>query len=89
VIQILAVAIGAPLALLFAIWSGSRMLKNPGPSSGSNAFGGFDVFQPAREQASEDLESHRQQVSITPKAEDDDKPVRVDLDKNIVRIKRP
>lgn len=86
--QLIALIVLVPLALLLAIWWGNRMLSHGGPTSSANALGGFNVFQPTREDAELELESKRHQAVATP-APDGDDPVRVDISKNTVRIKRP
>jgi hypothetical protein len=79
------------LALALVIVAGTQMLRHHdgAPSSGGNALGGFtDVFDPARGRAERDLESREHQGEVVPSPGDDDRPVRVDLAKGTVRIRR-
>ena len=85
--QVIALIVLVPLALVLVIWWGNRMLGQPGPTSSGNALGGFNVFQPAREDAELELESKRHQAVATP-APDGNDPVRVNIADNTVRIKR-
>lgn len=81
------------LVLALVVWAGHRMVTGPrdGTSAGaSDALGNFiDVFDPARARADRDLESKEHQGEIIPSPDDDDLPVRVDLDKGTARIRKP
>ena len=74
---------------VLAIWFGHHGLRNPGPSSGGNALGGFDVFDPARARMKEDLDSKETEGSVFPSPGDDERPVRVDLQGGKVHIRKP
>ncbi|MEP9365583.1 hypothetical protein ABLE68_21625 [Nocardioides sp. CN2-186] len=86
--HVIALVVLVPVALIAAIWLGNRMLGQGGPTSSSNALGGFNVFQPTREDAELELESKRHQGVVTP-APDGDDPMKVDIQNNTVRIRRP
>ncbi len=88
VVVVLSVVAGAVL-LVLAVWAGHRSLAHPGPaSSGGNALGGFEVFDPARARGREDLDSKEHEGEALPDS-DDDAPVRVDLRGGTVRVRRP
>lgn len=84
-VTVLVVVVG----LVLAVWAGSRMLRGGGPTSSGNAFGGFDVFDPGRERAEHDLESQKHQAVVTPDADGDDRPMRLDTSTNSVQIRPP
>jgi hypothetical protein len=72
-----------------AVWFGNYNLRNPGPtSSGGNAFGGFDVFDPGQGRQKEDLDSKETESEMFAAPEDDDRPVRVDLHTGKIHIRR-
>ena len=74
----------------FAIWFGNHNLRNPGPtSSGGNAFGGFEVFDPGQGRMREELDSKETEGSQFPVDDGDERAVRVDLHTNTVRIRKP
>ncbi|WP_436699214.1 hypothetical protein [Nocardioides sp. BYT-33-1] len=83
---------GAGLALLvLVVLAGNRTLRRGGPTGTGMAdgMGNFiDVFDPARARADRDLRSHDDQGVVTPNPDDDDRPVRVDLGKGVVRVRR-
>jgi hypothetical protein len=87
------IAVAAVLVLTAgAIWLGHHGLSsNDGPSSAGvgNAFGGFDVFDPARARMQEDLDSKETEGSQFPADDGDERPVRVDLHTNKVHIRKP
>lgn len=88
-----AVFTGAGLLLLvLVVVAGNRVLRSDNPvSSGmADGLGNFiDVFDPARARADRDLKSHDNQGVVTPNPDDDDRPVRVDLDSGIATVRRP
>lgn len=86
VVEVLVGAAIAVVGLGLAVWIGDRMLKGGGPTTTGNALGGFNVFQPTREDAEEEMESKRQQIVALPA--DDDGPINVDILKNTAIIKR-
>jgi hypothetical protein len=72
-----------------AIWFGNTSLRNPGPSSSGNAFGGFDVFDPGQGRMKEELDSKETEGEMFAAPEDDeDRPVRVDLRTNKIHIRK-
>jgi hypothetical protein len=83
---------GAGLALLvLVVLAGNRTMRRGGPTGGGMAdgLGSFiDVFDPARARADRDLKSHDNQGTVTPNPDDDDRPVRVDLGKGVVRVRK-
>lgn len=83
---------GAGLVLLaLVVVAGNRVLRSDNPvSSGmADGLGSFiDVFDPARARADRDLKSHDNQGVVTPNPDDDDRPVRIDLDSGIARVRR-
>lgn len=82
----------AVLLLGLVILAGTRTLRSDHPvSSGmADGLGNFiDVFDPARARADRDLKSHDNQGAVTPNPDDDDRPVRVDLDSGIAMIRKP
>ena len=87
-----AVFLGAGVLLLvLVVVSGNRVLRSDGPvSSGmADGLGTFiDVFDPARARADRDLKSHDNQGAVTPNPDDDDRPVRVDLDRGVAKVRR-
>jgi hypothetical protein len=87
-----AVFVLAGLLLLgLVVVAGTQMLRHHDgvASSGGNALGGFtDVFDPARGRAERDLESREHQGEVVPSPSDDDRPVKVDLARGTVRIRR-
>lgn len=89
----MAVFLGAGLLLLVLIVvAGNRTLRADHPvSSGmADGLGTFiDVFDPARARADRDLKSHDNQGAVTPQPDDDDRPVRVDLDRGVATVRRP
>ena len=88
-----AVLVGAGLLMLLLVgWAGHRTLTSRGShSSGTaDALGNFiDVFDPSRARADRDLDSREHQGEIIPSPDDDDRPVRVDLDTGRARVRRP
>lgn len=88
----IAVFAGAGLVLLvLVVAAGHRTLRNGGPTGSGMAdgLGSFiDVFDPARARADRDLKSHDNQGTVTPNPDDDDRPVRVDLNKGVVRVRK-
>ena len=88
-----AVFVGAGLLLLvLVVVAGNRVLRSDNPvSSGmADGLGSFiDVFDPARARADRDLKSHDNQGVVTPNPDDDDRPVRVDLDRRVAKVRRP
>ena len=73
-----------------AIWFGNHSLRNPGPtSSGGNALGGFDVFDPGQGRMKEDLDSKETEGEQFAAPDEHDRPVRVDLRAGTVHIRRP
>ncbi|XBB69864.1 hypothetical protein ABFU82_11300 [Nocardioides sp. WV_118_6] len=87
-----AVFAGAGVVLLvLVILAGHRTLRSGGPTGSgvADGMGNFiDVFDPARARADRDLKSHDNQGAVTPNPDDDDRPVRVDLAKGVVRVKK-
>lgn len=80
------------LLLVLVVVAGNRVLRSDNPvSSGmADGLGNFiDVFDPARARADRDLKSHDNQGAVTPNPDDDDRPVRVDLDRGVARVRRP
>ena len=87
-ITVAAVLVSAGLA----IWFGNHSLRSQDGASSAgvgNAFGGFDVFDPARAQMQEDLDSKETEGSQFPVDDGDERAVRVDLHTNTVRIRKP
>ncbi|NYI43360.1 hypothetical protein BJ993_000440 [Nocardioides aromaticivorans] len=89
-----AVFVGAGLLLLvLVVVAGNRVLRSDNPvSSGmADGLGSFiDVFDPARARADRDLKSHDNQGVVTPNPDDDDdRPVRVDLDRRVAKVRKP
>lgn len=88
-----AVFVGAGLLLLaLVVVAGNRVLRSDNPvSSGmADGLGSFiDVFDPARARADRDLKSHDNQGVVTPNPDDDDRPVRIDLDSGVARVRKP
>ncbi|WP_139981954.1 hypothetical protein [Nocardioides litoris] len=85
------VTVAALLVLsVVAVVVGHRGLGKSGPSSAGvgNAFGGFDVFDPARARMKEDLDSKETEGEAFPAPDDDDRPVRVDLQAGRIHIKK-
>jgi len=87
-----AVFTGAGLVLLvLVVLAGHRTLRGAGPTGSgvADGLGSFiDVFDPARARADQDLRSHEHQGAVIPRPEDDDRPVRVDLNDGVVRVRR-
>ena len=87
-----AVFLGAGMLLLaLVVFAGNRVLRSDSPvSSGmADGLGSFiDVFDPARARADRDLKSHENQGAVTPNPDDDDRPVRVDLDRGVAKVRR-
>ncbi|MDO9458023.1 hypothetical protein [Nocardioides sp.] len=85
------ITIAAVLVLAgLAIWFGNHSLRNPGPSSsGGNALGGFDVFDPGQGRGQEDLDSKETEGEMFAAPEDLDRPVRVDLRTNKIHLRKP
>lgn len=80
------------LLLVLVVVAGNRVLRSDSPvSSGmADGLGNFiDVFDPARARADRDLKSHDNQGVVTPDPDDDDRPVRVDLDAGVAKVRRP
>jgi hypothetical protein len=72
-----------------AIWFGNHSLRNPGPtSSGGNALGGFDVFDPGQGRMKEDLDSKETEGEMFAAPDDHDRPVRVDLHTGKIHIRK-
>ena len=71
-----------------AVWFGNHSLKSPGPSSGGNALGGLDVFDPGRARMKEDLDSKETEGETFAAPDEHDRPVRVDLQTGKVHIRR-
>lgn len=88
----IAVFAGAGLALLvLVVLAGHRTLRRGAPAGGglADGMGNFiDVFDPARARADRDLRSHDDQGTVTPNPDDDDRPVRVDLARGVVRVRK-
>ncbi|WP_134767374.1 hypothetical protein [Nocardioides sp. 1609] len=82
--------VGGLVLLFLALWVGHRSLGAGGPSSaGGNALaGGFEVFDPARARAREDLDSKETEGEALPAPNDEDVPVRVDLKSGKVHVRR-
>lgn len=84
---------GAGLVLLaLVVVAGNRVLRADHPvSSGmADGLGNFiDVFDPARARADRDLRSHDNQGVVTPDPDDDDRPVRIDLDSGVAKVRKP
>lgn len=87
-----AVFVGVALLLLaLVVVAGNRVLRSDNPvSSGmADGLGNFiDVFDPARARADRDLKSHDNQGVVTPNPDDDDRPVRIDLDSGVAKVRR-
>ncbi len=84
------VAVGL-LLLALVVVAGNRVLRSDNPvSSGmADGLGNFiDVFDPARARADRDLKSHDNQGVVTPNPDDDDRPVRIDLDSGVAKVRR-
>ena len=72
-----------------AVWFGNHSLRNHGPtSSGGNAFGGFEVFDPGQGRMREELDSKETEGEMFAAPDDDDRPVRVDLHTNKIHIRK-
>jgi hypothetical protein len=79
------------LVLALVVWAGHRMVTEhrDGTGGAADALGNFiDVFDPARARADRDLDSKEHQGEVIPSPDDDDLPVRVDLDSGTARVKR-
>lgn len=73
-----------------AVWFGHHSLSSGGPtSSGGNALGGFDAFDPGRARMQEDLDSKETEGAQFPADDGDERPVRVDLHTGKVHIRKP
>lgn len=82
--------VGGLALVVLAVWFGHRSLGSAGPTtSGGNALGGFDVFDPGRARAQDDLDSKEHEGEALPAPNDEDLPVRVDLGSGTVRIRKP
>jgi hypothetical protein len=90
IVIILTVAFGV-VGLCVAVWAGGHVLRGAGPTSSSNAFGGFDVFDPGLERSKRELQAQAQahQTVVTPSPDDLDQPVSVNLRTNTARIRPP
>ena len=90
VISVVAVVVVIGLMIALALWLGHRTLGAGGTTSSSgNAFGGFDVFDPGRARAQDDLDSKETEGEALPAPNDEDVPVRVDLRTGKVHIRKP
>jgi hypothetical protein len=90
-VTLLVLSLAGLLLLVLVVAAGTRILRHhDGAGSGaSDALGSFiDVFDPARARADRDLDSREHQGEVIPSPGDDDRPVRVDLSKGTVRIRR-
>ncbi|WP_459981720.1 hypothetical protein [Nocardioides sp. AN3] len=84
-------ALAGVLMLGLVVLAGTSMLRHhDGRSSATaGALGNFiDVFDPARARADRDLDSREHQGEVIPSPGDDDRPVRVDLARGTVRVRR-
>lgn len=82
--------LGVVLLTALAIWFGNHSLRNPGPtSSGGNAFGGFEVFDPGQGRMREELDSKETEGEMFAAPDEEDRPVRVDLHTGRVHIRKP
>lgn len=88
VVVILTLAFGV-IGLCVAVWAGGHVLRGAGPTSSSNAFGGFDVFDPGLERSKRELQAQTHQTVVTPSPDDHDQPVSVNLRTNTARIRPP
>ncbi|WGL52796.1 hypothetical protein P5P86_03000 [Nocardioides sp. BP30] len=80
------------IAFGLIVRAGTRMVQHPDGSGGgvAHALGPLvEIFDPARARADQELESRRHQGSVSPTPEGDEPPVRVDLKRGTVRIRRP
>ena len=91
VLLTVAITVAAVLVLGgLAVWFGNHSLRSGGPtSSGGNALGGFDVFDPGQGRGQEDLDSKETEGAVFPAPTDDERPVRVDLRTGKVHIRKP
>lgn len=79
------------LLLGLVVWAGHRMVTGArdATAGAADALGNFiDVFDPARSRADQDLKSKEHQGDVLPSPDDNDLPVRVDLDNGTARIRR-
>ncbi|MEO9324918.1 hypothetical protein ABFT23_15595 [Nocardioides sp. C4-1] len=81
---------GLVVLTALAVWFGNHSLRNQqgGTSSGGNALGGFDVFDPGRARMQEDLDSKETEGEMFAAPDDDEQKVRVDLKAGTIRIRK-
>ncbi len=82
----------ALLVLGLVLRAGHRMVserRSGTTTATAGALGNFiDVFDPARARAERDLDSREHQGEALPSPDDDDLPVRVDLESGTARIRK-
>lgn len=80
------------LLLVFVVWTGHRMLRNPTGTGGgiADGMGVFvDAFDPGRARADRDLKSKDHESEVVPSADGDDHPIQIDHLTMQARIRRP
>lgn len=83
---------GAAAIFALALGWGTRRLtpEKMRGGAGAEAFGVFtELYDPGNHRAALEREAQKERVAVTPSPDDDDRPVKVDLDSGSAVVRRP